>query len=410
VHASDWTERYAYDALGNVTESTTPDDEDTAGRRDHTGTLLRRAGRTTYDHDPQGRLVRATRSTLSGQIREWHYAWDADDRLTYARTPGGAVWQYRYDPLGRRIAKQRLDAQGNATEQTTFTWDGTRIAEQVHTSQGGRPETITWDYDPGTHRPVAQLQRGRPAAKSTFAATATQAEFDERFYAIVTDLVGTPTELLAADGRIAATRRATLWGSAGWDGEADCPLRFPGQYHDPETGLDYNYERYYDPETARYASADPLGLAPSPHHHGYVDNPLTGTDPLGLSPSGRNVVYRNLRPDEDPANGLTAKNPNATYTPAGHIVNGSRPGWASQYISTTRSLDVAMDPKWATGRVVAIDLDRYPGTVIDLSTAAGRQAWGVTGITAGRFANASQEVLLVGHVPSDALSWIVGGP
>ena len=37
------------------------------------------------------------------------------------------------------------------------------------------------------------------------------------------------------------------------------PLRFPGQYHDRETGLHYNFHRYYDPETGRYLSHDPLG-------------------------------------------------------------------------------------------------------------------------------------------------------
>ncbi|WP_261905685.1 RHS repeat-associated core domain-containing protein, partial [Streptomyces buecherae] len=64
----------------------------------------------------------------------------------------------------------------------------------------------------------------------------------------------------------------------------DCPLRFPGQYADPETGLHYNYFRHYDPETGRYASPDPLGLEAAPNPLSYVHNPLTWTDPLGLGP------------------------------------------------------------------------------------------------------------------------------
>ncbi len=38
------------------------------------------------------------------------------------------------------------------------------------------------------------------------------------------------------------------------------PLRFPGQYKDPESGLHYNYFRDYNPATGRYVQSDPIGL------------------------------------------------------------------------------------------------------------------------------------------------------
>src|SRR5271169_6581565 len=37
-------------------------------------------------------------------------------------------------------------------------------------------------------------------------------------------------------------------------------LRFPGQYFDAETGLNYNYRRDYNPVIGRYIEADPLWL------------------------------------------------------------------------------------------------------------------------------------------------------
>ncbi len=58
--------------------------------------------------------------------------------------------------------------------------------------------------------------------------------------------------------------------------------RFPGQYFDKETGLHYNYFRYYEPETGRYISPDPIGLAGGINVFGYVEqNPLSLIDPTG---------------------------------------------------------------------------------------------------------------------------------
>jgi RHS repeat-associated protein len=37
-------------------------------------------------------------------------------------------------------------------------------------------------------------------------------------------------------------------------------IGLPGQYYDPETGLHYNYFRYYNPQTGRYITPDPIGL------------------------------------------------------------------------------------------------------------------------------------------------------
>ena len=66
--------------------------------------------------------------------------------------------------------------------------------------------------------------------------------------------------------------------------EVDVPLRFPGHYHDAETGLFYNRFRYYSPELGRYLQSDPLGLAGGYNVYAYPANPLTSVDLQGLHP------------------------------------------------------------------------------------------------------------------------------
>ncbi|MEV4226951.1 putative T7SS-secreted protein [Streptomyces bobili] len=284
VHAADWTETYAYDAAGNQTSASWPASHpggEATGDREYTGTLITRAGRVRYEHDALGRIVLRRKTRLSRKPDTWRYEWDAEDRLTSVITPDGTRWRYTYDPLGRRTAKLRLAEDGETVvEQVLFAWDGTTLCEQVTTSPGlPHPVALTWDHR-GLH-PIAQTER-------ILAADAPQEEIDSRFFSIVTDLVGTPSELVDERGEITWRTRSTLWGTTAWatNSTAYTPLRFPGQYYDPENELHYNYFRHYDPETARYLTHDPLGLAPAPNADVYVHNPLTWVDPLGLAPSG----------------------------------------------------------------------------------------------------------------------------
>lgn len=212
VHAQGWTERYAYDDAGNQTSASWPSrhpGSEATGPRAYTGTTINRAGDVRFEHDALGRVVQRQKTRLSRKPDTWRYEWDTENRLTSVTTPDGTRWRYRYDPLGRRSAKQRLAADGESVvEEIRFTWDGLTLCEQT-SHQPDFPNTVALTWDHRDVVPVAQTER-------LLTADDRQEEIDRRFFAIATDLIGTPTELIDESGDIAWRSRTTLWGTTAW--------------------------------------------------------------------------------------------------------------------------------------------------------------------------------------------------
>ncbi|CAM2874743.1 MULTISPECIES: RHS repeat-associated core domain-containing protein [Vibrio harveyi group] len=106
---------------------------------------------------------------------------------------------------------------------------------------------------------------------------------DGTVYHVHNDHLGTPQALTDETGATVWKASYSPFGKATVTTEQiKFNLRFPGQYFDAETGLHYNWHRYYDPSLGRYLQSDRLGLFDGVDTYGYVHgNPLLSIDPTG---------------------------------------------------------------------------------------------------------------------------------
>lgn len=258
-------------------------------------------GQWQHQYDAAGRLLEKVEMRKGFRARRWRYEWDGFDRLLAVHNADGESWEYRYDAFGRRISKQRL--QGKASRRhllrETCIWDGARLVRQHKTwhdqslpeEHARRTESYTWHYEGDSFKPLAVVHQRNQER--------------EELYNLITDQIGSLKEAVNQQGQVVWAAQSATWGAlrqewqdwreialphllagAANDTWLQPELRQVNQWQDVESGLFYNYQRYYDPERGQYLSADPLGLAGGMHSHGYVENPLTWCDPLGLSGCG----------------------------------------------------------------------------------------------------------------------------
>ena len=270
-----WYNRvFAYDALGRLKEASGPfgtlgysyspagnrmsETEQGELKRSYTYTpgtnrleSLTASGQPplTYTHDVCGRMIAAgARGFTYNQAGE----------LIRVKDSGATKGEYVYNGFGQRVKK----TVGSVTTLCLYDFDDNLIAE---TDSAG---AIVSEY---FYRGGSRLARLDPV--------------NDRFRFFHNNQMGTP-ELMTD------TTNTVIWEALYKPfGEAIVSpgstvtnnFRFQGQYYDAETGLRYNYHRYYDAKTGRYLTPDPIGLAGGINPYVYVLNdPVNNIDPDGL--------------------------------------------------------------------------------------------------------------------------------
>ena len=131
---------------------------------------------------------------------------------------------------------------------------------------GTEHSPTTWIFEAGSFVPCGKIVNGK-------------------HYSIITDHLGTPIEAYNQEGELIWEREQDLYGNSrqGFAKENfRCPFKYQGQYYDSEVELCYNRFRYYQPETGRYISEDPIKLLGGFNVFAYVSDTNAWVDELGL--------------------------------------------------------------------------------------------------------------------------------
>ena len=107
--------------------------------------------------------------------------------------------------------------------------------------------------------------------------------------------IGSPREMTDKDGNLLWFDNYSDWSRLKEETKvmdsAYQPFRLQNQNTDRETGLHYNFFRYYEPDAGRFVNQDPIGLFGGDNLYQFAPNIQAWVDPLGLATRPNNEKY-----------------------------------------------------------------------------------------------------------------------
>ena len=261
THASRSDETYQYDQDGNRTNS---------GYSTGVYNRLTSDGTFDYQYDGEGNRTNRTRIS-SGEVTE--YEWDHRNRLitiTDRSNADGPVTQtvrHRYDTFNRWISKS-VDIDGDglaAPEITRYEYDGDQIVMAIDETGA---VTNRYLSGPLIDQVLVDEQVGN------------------QVHWIAADHQGTVRDVVDSTGKVLDHIVYDSFGNvvSSTNTSISSLIGYTGRAFDETTGLQYNLNRWYDSQTGRWASEDPISFAAGDSNlYRYVGNDAVNQiDPDGL--------------------------------------------------------------------------------------------------------------------------------